>query len=86
MISINQIIEEQANAMLEINNYTLSRKVAFLSILETYRYEIDEIDMEIFETIITRLTTSINTLKSMNVAINSIFEQLSKGDDDGGLY
>ncbi len=64
MITTKDIIIDLSKTVIEINNFDLSRKRAFLRILETYRDKMEERDLMFLNLTINNVTNHIRTIKS----------------------
>ena len=64
MITTKDIIIDLSKTIIEINSFDLSRKRAFLRILETYRDRMEERDLMFLNITISNVTNHIRNIES----------------------
>lgn len=64
MITTKDIISDLSKTVIEVNNFDLSRKRAFLRILETYKDRVEERDLLFLNITISNVTNHIRTIES----------------------
>ena len=83
MITVDTLNKEVAVLLIEINNFSLSRRKTLLNIFENYRGKVEGDCINMLEMAISAMDNNIETLENQNMHIKKVLVTLNnKGDND----